>query len=292
MMSRPPSVLGWALGVLGLAAQVAVAAPAAGPDGRLLFLEHCAPCHGENGRGNGPDASLFVARPRDLREGFLDKYDDADLVKRILEGAPLALALDPKALRKRNIEVDAIVGHLESIPDVNWTLVERGQEIYVDRCEHCHGPFGRPGRLPAGFRLPRDLSSPAFQREMTDDAVIRAVRHGTRKGMPAIPALRSDADARALLAYVRVLSPGFELYSRHCAACHGDDGRPQREFVDPLRRPTVVFDRGYVERRNPEQLRAAVGHMLAEQKPAMPHFATQLSEPEAQAIVQYLRRGK
>jgi mono/diheme cytochrome c family protein len=107
--------------------------------------------------------------------------------------------------------------------------------------------------------------------------------------MPAIPTIRDDADARALVAYLRLLSPGFDLYSRYCAACHGDDGHPQREFVPPGRRPGVTFDRNYLERRNPDQLRAAVGHMLREQTPSMPHFRGNVDRATARAIVRYLK---
>jgi mono/diheme cytochrome c family protein len=107
--------------------------------------------------------------------------------------------------------------------------------------------------------------------------------------MPAIPAIRDDGDARALVTYLRILSPGFDLYSRYCAACHGDDGHPQREFVPPHRRPSVTFDRAYLERRNPDQLRAAVSHMLSEQKPSMPHFRGTIDRAAARAIVRYLK---
>jgi mono/diheme cytochrome c family protein len=124
---------------------------------------------------------------------------------------------------------------------------------------------------------------------MRDEELVLAVRHG-RPGMPPIPTLRSDADASTLVAFVRVLSPGFELYSRHCASCHGDDGHPQRDFVAPRQRPAVVFDRAWLTRRDPTQLRAAVSHMLEERHPSMPHFRSTLTEPGARAIVQYLRR--
>ena len=50
---------------------------AAGPDGQLLYLSRCAVCHGVNGRGDGPDAMLFVSSPRNLHEGFLGAYRDA-----------------------------------------------------------------------------------------------------------------------------------------------------------------------------------------------------------------------
>jgi mono/diheme cytochrome c family protein len=279
-----PSVATVAL-LVGLAAGAVAADP--GPEGAQLYFALCSSCHGIDGHGDGPDASLFLPGPRNLREGSLASRD-TDLVKAILDGARRPLALDAEALRARLKDTEALVTHLEAIPEVNWRLVARGQELYLDRCKSCHGTFGRPVRDDESTPPPRDLSTPAFQRSVADDELVRAVRHG-RPGMPPIPTLRSDDDARALLAFVRVLSPGFELYSRHCASCHGDDGRPQREFVEPRQRPTAAFDRGWLARRDPTQLRAAVSHMLENRTPGMPHFRRTLSELEARAIIRYLR---
>jgi mono/diheme cytochrome c family protein len=264
------------------------AAAETAPEGAPLYFRNCASCHGLGGGGDGPDANLFLPGPRNLREGFLEGRDTPELVRMILDGARRPLALDPRALRARLEDTGAIVSHLETIPDTNWKLVARGEDLYMARCKDCHGLFGRPPWDDSSKPSPRDLSTPAFQRSMTDEELVRAVRHG-RSGMPAIPTLRSDADARALVAFVRVLSPGFELYSRHCASCHGDDGHPQREFVEARERPTVVFDRAWLERRDPTQLRTAVSHMLEERNPGMPHFRRTLTEPEARAIVRYLR---
>jgi mono/diheme cytochrome c family protein len=274
--------------LVALAVGLASAEPA--PDGARLYFRHCASCHGLGGGGDGPDANLFLPGPRNLRGGFLEGHETPELLKRILDGARRPLALDPQALRARLKDTEAIVTHLEAIPDVNWRLVARGQDLYMDRCESCHGVFGRPP-WDDSSTVPRDLSAPAFQQSIRDDQLVRAVRHG-RPGMRAIPTLRSDNDARALVAFVRVLSPGFELYSRHCSACHGDDGHPQGEFVEARQRPTVVFDRAWLARRDPAQLRAAVSHMLEERKPGMPHFRTTLSEAEARAILGYLRGEK
>ena len=38
------------------------------PTGRDLFLEHCAQCHGNDGTGNGPMASVLTIKPADLTE--------------------------------------------------------------------------------------------------------------------------------------------------------------------------------------------------------------------------------
>lgn len=35
-------------------------------DGRALFLEHCAECHGIGGKGDGPSASGLATKPADL----------------------------------------------------------------------------------------------------------------------------------------------------------------------------------------------------------------------------------
>jgi mono/diheme cytochrome c family protein len=272
--------------LVGLAGAPLAAEP--GPDGAELYFRHCASCHGIGGHGDGPDANLFLPGPRNLREGFLAEREPSELVRLILDGARRPLALDPQALRARLGDTEAIVTHIETIPDVNWRLVARGQDLYLDRCKACHGSFGRPPWDDASRPAPRDLSTRAFQQSVRDDELIRAVRHG-KPNMPAIPTVRSDADARALVAFVRILSPGFEAYSRHCASCHGDDGRPQREFVAARQRPTVAFDRAWLARRDPTQLRAAASHMLEERQPGMPHFRTTLGEPEVRAIVEYLR---
>ncbi len=275
--------------VLGAVLRPAALRAAEAPASDGGYATYCASCHGPTGRGDGPDADIFIPRPRNLRDGFLARYDTEALVRTIRDGAPLSLALDPAALRTRADEVEVIVAHLERLPKIDWDLVERGEEIYVDRCELCHGPFGQPGKPPASVaRAPRDLSDPRFQRAMSDKDLIAVVQHG-RKGMPAIPALRPADDARALVAFVRVLSPGYVLYARYCSGCHGEDGRAD-DVVDPGRGPTVVFDRAYLAGHDAEALRIKVWHMLAEQRPAMPHFRTRLSAERVRAIVDYLKR--
>ena len=278
---------------LGLAVMtVASASPAmsGSPDGARLYARHCVPCHGPDGRGGGPNAKLFAIAPRDLREGFLDKYSTDELVRRVREGKPLELARDLPALRRRAQEVEDIVKHLKrlSVTD-EWLSLDEGWAIYAQRCEACHGPFGRPlEALPGGVRTPRDLADPAFQRSVSDAELVAAVRHG-RKGMPALAPRLTEAQADALVVYLRMLSPGFESYTRYCAQCHGDDGHAPPSFDSSL--PRVTFDREYFATRDPEEVRRGVWHMLDQQKPVMPHLRWTVSEEETRAIIEYLKRG-
>lgn len=257
--------------------------------GKAMYRRYCASCHGLHGRGDGPDADLLSSPPRNLREGFIDKYSTEELVQRILAGRPLALALDPKALRRHAADVESIAVHLERLPRIDWTKVGPGWDLYAERCQECHGPFGEPGeKLPEGVRNPRNLADPRFQSDLRDEQLTIAVRHG-RSGMPALIPRLSESDAVMVAAFVRFLSPGMELYTRHCASCHGDDGQGVRSPPGSIGMPSVRFDAEYFSRRDAEQLRRRVWHMLEDEKPGMPHFRWEISEPQARAIVDYLK---
>jgi mono/diheme cytochrome c family protein len=260
------------------------------PDGRRLYRDYCSSCHGISGKGNGEDAAMFMAPPRNLREGFLRKYSTEELVRRVREGRPLELALDLPALRAHAVEVEAVAVYMRRLPGINVELAAAGEDAYVERCAVCHGSSGRPGpALPAGVRRPRDLSDPKYQSSVSDAELRRAVQHG-RQGMPALTPRVSDEEARALAVYVRLFSPGFELYSKYCAACHGDDGRGNGNLSEEIRRPGVAFDHEYFQHMDPEKLRANVWHMVRDEKPTMPHFRVLLTDAQARAIVEYLQR--
>jgi len=257
-------------------------------DGAALYRRHCAVCHGPTARGDGPDAPFYDPPPPNLRSGVVAKSDTAALVERIREGTPLAL--DQSALGRRARETEAIVAHLERLPAVDWRLVDAGTEVYIDRCEACHGPYGRPPEvLPPGVGRPRDLSDPAWQRGLTATETRDVVRHG-RAGMPAIVPRLEEADIGPLVAFVRLLSPGYELYSRYCAACHGEDGRGGDAVVEGMRSPTVVFDERYLAAHDAEVIRSSVWHMVADRKPQMPHLRNVLGTAEARAIVEHLKK--
>jgi mono/diheme cytochrome c family protein len=108
--------------------------------------------------------------------------------------------------------------------------------------------------------------------------------------MPALTVRPQPAEVERLSGFVRVLSPGFELYSRYCANCHGDDGRGVNELGTPFEVPSTVFDSDYFRRKDPDRLRSDSWHMLASEKPSMPHFRWTLSRPQLRAILEYLKK--
>ncbi len=232
---------------------------------------------------------MFADRPRDLRQGFLAQYTRDEVVRRIQDGTPLNITLDPVRLRERAREVEDLVIYVRRLPATAWVLAGNGRDLYIDRCAVCHGPYGEPGAtLPPGVRRPRNLAAPAVQAALTDAELGVLVRHG-REGMPALTPRVSESDAQALAAFVRLFSRGFELYDRYCAACHGDNGRGSGTFAESFHAPTIVFDNAYFARTDPEYLRKKAWHMAAEKRPSMPHYRRTLTQQEARAIVDFLK---
>lgn len=110
-----------------------------------------------------------------------------------------------------------------------------GQQLFEKNCVVCHGSGGE-----GGVGVP--LSLPSFINSVSDEYLKKTIRVG-RPGriMPAFPKL-SDAQVNALATYMRSWSdmpavkfdPGLisgnkkhgeELFSQHCAQCHGETGK-------------------------------------------------------------------
>jgi mono/diheme cytochrome c family protein len=260
--------------------------------GAVLYARYCASCHGPTGRGEGEDAPFFQPQPTDLRSGILDKYSTAELARRVRTGAPLTIGVDLVALRRQAERVEELVAHMKRLPTTNWHIVNDGWDLYVERCQTCHGSTGEPGTLPPGVKTPRSLGDPALQKSMNDDELVAAVRHG-RRGMPALTPRVSIDQGRQIAAFVRLLSPGFALYTRYCANCHADDGRGAQSLGEVLGEelalPATVFDGSFFAHRSPEQLRISVWHMLSTHQPQMPHFRYLLSQQQMESIIHQLQ---
>jgi mono/diheme cytochrome c family protein len=84
-----------------------------------------------------------------------------------------------------------------------------GKALYDQSCAKCHGADGK-GDTTMGKKLGvKDYSSAAVQAALTDDAAVKAIKEGVKdkdgknlmKGTDGI----SDADAKAIVAYMRTL---------------------------------------------------------------------------------------
>ncbi len=254
-------------------------------NGERLYRQYCEGCHGPEGHGDGPIGQFLPERPRDLRDGVLARYDADTLVRRVLDGRALPLALDPEALRRRITDVDGLLAHVERLARSDPDTIVRGAELWMERCAECHGYFGTP---PPSDDPPRDLADPAVQRQLEPRELADAIRHGA-SGMPALEAPPAEADVVPLSAFIRLLSPALPTYTTFCEGCHGFEGRGI-DLPSMLHPPETAFDAEWLATTTRAERATAVRHMLDARKPQMAHYRGLLPERSVRAIVDWLRR--
>jgi len=106
----------------------------------------------------------------------------------------------------------------------------QGEVLYWRQCADCHGLYGRGnGRAVAALATPpRDISAASYQNQMNDAELLHIVTEG-KGAMPGAADVLGSQELHAVVAFMRILSPGYELYDRFCTACHGADGFPPTE---------------------------------------------------------------
>src|SRR5262249_21680066 len=156
-----------------------------------------------------------------------------------------------------------------------------GKAVFDARCVECHGDAGKGDGPAAAFLSPRprDFTTGKYKIRSTesgsvpsDDDLIQSVRQGLYgTAMPGWERILPDAEIRAVIGYIKTLSPlfaqpakpvvlkpatpsspdsigrGKAAYDKlQCAKCHGTDGRGTgavtSDFVDDGNRPLRAAD--------------------------------------------------
>jgi ubiquinol-cytochrome c reductase cytochrome c subunit len=168
----------------------------AGVDGRAVYLQSCAACHGQQGEGTADGPSLrsagTAAADFMLRTGRM----------------PLNRPGDPTQRRQPAFDdatIQALVAYVGSfgpgptIPTVvtSGADLSAGRELYTANCAACHGPTGGGDAIGGG------VSAPALGQ--SDPTTIgEAVRVGPG-AMPVFGSGLSDADVNEIAAYIGYL---------------------------------------------------------------------------------------
>lgn len=92
------------MGAVLLAGSFSLTRPAAADDADLAkakanYQSYCQPCHGDDGKGNGPNAAILNPKPRDFTNcADMKKRPDDELLKVINEGGDaIGLSADMQA---------------------------------------------------------------------------------------------------------------------------------------------------------------------------------------------------
>ncbi len=136
--------------------------------GRAVYEVHCAPCHGQGGKGDGPYALLLSPRPRDFTMGMFEYRTtesgtlptDDDLRRTITKGLPgTAMPAWGKFINGDSLE--AVITFVKKLSDrfeseqpkpvrigpeplSTPASIEAGRQVYDKlQCASCHGTDGR-----------------------------------------------------------------------------------------------------------------------------------------------------
>jgi mono/diheme cytochrome c family protein len=168
--------------------------------GRESYLQNCAPCHGETGKGDGPSAQGLSVAPAALGDyaviADLPLTDWFDVTK----NGRMDRMMPPWGNRLTDQEIWDTVGFA-------WTLhtsqaqVGMGRAVYEANCASCHGADGK-GEPP----MP-DFTDFAATSKVPQSQWEQSVQAG-KNGMPAFGDTLSEAERTSALEYVRSLSMG------------------------------------------------------------------------------------
>jgi mono/diheme cytochrome c family protein len=158
------------------------------PLGDRVFAQHCAVCHGPDGRGNGPAAPSMIPRPRDFTAGEFhykstaagEPPTDDELRGTVANGLHAsAMPYFRDVLTAQ--EIDAVAKHVKQLSDAfqgpapqpltvparvtpDAASVTRGHQLYAMACVSCHGVDGREWKTFQDARgdpiRARDLTAP------------------------------------------------------------------------------------------------------------------------------------
>jgi mono/diheme cytochrome c family protein len=180
-----------------------VPAPTAPPlasSGHAIYQENCAPCHGPEGKGDGPTADSLPGPPTPFADpDALWERSPAQLFHTTKFGR-LEKLMPPWRNRLDDAQIWQAVAYAWSL-HTSQLETAAGAELYQASCASCHGERGAGDGAQATVAMP-NLGDPAYAmaRSQADWAT------GWRTAHAEIGAEWSSDDARKVLEFIRTFS--------------------------------------------------------------------------------------
>ncbi|MCW8957037.1 MAG: c-type cytochrome [Gammaproteobacteria bacterium] len=183
-------------------------------EGKALYLDNCATCHGNDGHGG---VGIPLALP-----SFLSQVSDQYLHRTIRVGRPGRIM--PPFYRLSDIQIKQIISHIRSwqkSPVPEWsdeTIVgnaDNGKQLFHKHCVSCHGENAQGGKgTGLMFSRPRNLpiTAPALNNQgflisARAPMIKHTIMHGRKDTpMPAASTLGLDeTSVNNIVSYIRSL---------------------------------------------------------------------------------------
>ena len=250
-------------------------------EGGTLYTKHCFFCHGGLLDGKGLFGKSFFPPPTDFTrldsilsrpqaytfwrimkggQGLPEKYDPWDSAMPAWEDT-----LSEKDVWKIITYIYDAAGQRHAKPRKQEPpSLERGKQVYLEKCAYCHGNKGKGDGPAAGYSMPQPrnltkghikIRSTPFGKIPTDEDLLNVINNGLRgTTMPGWKHLPEN-DRKSLLLYIKSLSNKFKkfrergkshkvvkvskepalspesigrgktLFMTQCSGCHGVKGR-------------------------------------------------------------------
>lgn len=172
-------------------------APILPPDiseGKIIYLEKCAPCHGEKGMGDGSQSSqLPVAAAPIGNIDFAANKKPLDWFEIITNGNIENFMPGFQSLNDRERwNVTAYILTLSSLENESDS-----QLVFQENCESCHA-IGNSSGIS-------DFSDFGKLINQSQNEIIALIQSGNSAGMPSFESILSEQDIVGLAQYVRIL---------------------------------------------------------------------------------------
>ncbi len=173
--------------------------------GAAVFMENCAGCHGDDGRGDGVVSQALLPKPTDLTAAqFSDEFLRQTLWSGV-RGAPM-----PSWRKLPLQDLSAVAAYMQSLHSgadsstVAPQSLALGSTLFVKNCVPCHGPTGDGKGAVAATLAPPPSNFKMIQPDF--EYIRRVLRDGIPgTSMPMWKDQLSDSDSAALAGYVRSL---------------------------------------------------------------------------------------
>ncbi len=208
------------LAILG-AASAARAGPPSAFEGRALYQSYCLLCHGVDGRGDGPLAKAMEISPANLAAAVSARGDR--MLAAIITGRGAQPSDGSEQHRRLSAsmpewkrvfdpsQVDALIAYLRFLERNRHDLAgdpESGAALYQRYCQACHGAEGRGDGIMVNLLpiAPMDHTDAAAVDRIENAHMIKSILDGKGRFMPAWRGILNEAEAAALVVYIRLLA--------------------------------------------------------------------------------------
>ncbi len=190
----------------GATVEPAADLPASLPDpqqGQDIYIEKCAPCHGESGRGDGELASRAASPVPDIQSRAVWLNASPAAWYRLVTEGNMAKGMPPFASLNDQQRWNVVAYALSLGMDA--ADMRAGSGLFSQDCANCHGPNGRGGPAEGGAVMP-DWTSPSALAGLTGQQLLDAISAGLPPAMPAYAGQYTTQQIWQLAAYTRALA--------------------------------------------------------------------------------------